>query len=57
MVVSQKLIQQDKDGIKASFEILRLIKKMRVKMTKLEEIISCIKGNSVYVQMHNFPDP
>ena len=26
-------------------------------MTKLEEIISCIKGNSVYVQMHNFPDP
>lgn len=26
-------------------------------MTKLEEILSYIKGKSVYVQMHNFPDP
>lgn len=26
-------------------------------MTKLEEILSFIKGKSVYVQMHNFPDP
>ena len=25
-------------------------------MTKLEEILSYIKGKSVYVQMHNFPD-
>ena len=26
-------------------------------MTKLEEILSYIKGKNVYVQMHNFPDP
>lgn len=26
-------------------------------MTKLEEILSYIKGKKVYVQMHNFPDP
>ena len=26
-------------------------------MTKVEEILSYIKGKSVYVQMHNFPDP
>ena len=26
-------------------------------MTKLEELVKCIKGKHIYIQTHNFPDP